>query len=114
MVSRLAAAVDELVGMDLDELSDAALAEEFVEVRGLIDRLEHRAATMLARAHHRGVPAGDGASSTPVWVQWKTGQRAGDAKLSLHAGLALEQLPLTDKAWAQGEISASAARTICA
>src|SRR5882724_4771293 len=114
MVSGLSAAVDELVGIDLDELCDAALAEEIVDVRRQIDRLEHRFATVLARAHHRGVPAGDCASSTPAWVQWKTGQRAGDAKLSLHAGLALEHLALTDKAWAQGEISASAARTICA
>ncbi len=35
-----------------------------------------------------------------------------DPEIRLHAGLACERLALTAKAWAQGEISASAARTI--
>jgi hypothetical protein len=46
-------------------------------------------------------------------VQAHTGQRVGEARASLEAGLGLERLPLTAKAWAQGEISASAARAIC-
>jgi hypothetical protein len=68
---------------------------------------------LLVGVHDRLVPFGEGASSTPAWAQWRAGQRAGEAKASLEAGLACEQLTLTAKAWAQGEISASAARTIC-
>jgi hypothetical protein len=82
-------------------------------VRREIDRLEASAARLLAGVHHRGIPAGDGAASTPAWSQWQTGQRVSEARASLDAGTACESLPLTAKAWAQGEISASAARTIC-
>jgi Domain of unknown function (DUF222) len=48
-----------------------------------------------------------------MWAQAKTGQRSADAKALLETGLACESLPLTAKAWVQGEISTSAARTIC-
>jgi Domain of unknown function (DUF222) len=77
-----------------------------------IDRREAIAARFLAAVHLRGIPAGDGASSTPPWVQSETGQRWGDARASLDAGLACESMPLMAKAWEQGEISTSAVRTI--
>ena len=77
-----------------------------------LDRLEAVAARLLVGVHERLVPFGAGASSTPAWAQWKAGQRFQDVKASLDAGFACEQLPLTAKAWAQGEISSSAARSI--
>lgn len=40
-------------------------------------------------------------------------QRLSGARASLQSGLACASLPLTAKAWAQGEISAGAARAIC-
>jgi hypothetical protein len=106
-------AVDTLVDTDISMLSDTAMRVEFLEVRRMIDRLESYAARLLVGVHGRGIPAGDGASSTPVWVQAQTGQRVSEAKASLAAGQACDSLPLTAKAWAQGEISASAAHTIC-
>ncbi len=90
-----------------------ALADRFVELRAEIDRLESQAARLLVAVEDRGIPYGQGATSVGAWAQWRTGQRWADAKASFDAGLACEQLPLTAKAWAQGEISASAARTIC-
>jgi Domain of unknown function DUF222./HNH endonuclease. len=105
--------VDRLVDTDISEMPDAAVRAEFVELSRAIDRLEHRRARLLAVIHRRGIPNGDGAASTPMWAQWQTGQRAGEARAALDAGLACETLPLTAKAWAQGEISASAGRTIC-
>jgi hypothetical protein len=48
-----------------------------------------------------------------MWVQFQTGQRLRDARLALATGKAVETLPLVAKAWAQGEISANAAATIC-
>ena len=48
-----------------------------------------------------------------AWAQWHTGQRWMEAKASFDAGVVCERLALTAKAWAQGEISASSARTIC-
>jgi hypothetical protein len=93
-------------------LCDGEIRERFIEARREIDRLESYAAGLLVSAHGRGVPAGEGATSTPVWVQLRTGQRFRDARISLHTGKACETLPLVAKAWAQGEISATAAATI--
>jgi hypothetical protein len=93
-------------------LCDGEIRVRFIEARREIDRLERYAATMLVAAHRRGVPAGEGASSTPVWVQLQSGQRFRDTRISLHAGKASETLPLVAKAWVQGEISANAAATI--
>jgi hypothetical protein len=69
---------------------------------------------LLVALHGRGIPSGEGASSTPVWVQFQTGQRVRDARVSLATGRAVESLPLVAKSWAQGEISANAAATIAA
>src|SRR5450432_1807336 len=104
--------IDELEALDPSQLCDSEIRETFIEVRCEIDRLESYAARMLVGAHGRGVPAGEGASSTPVWVQLQTGQRLRDARISLATGRACESLPLVAKAWAQGEISANAAATI--
>jgi hypothetical protein len=113
-VSRpLTTVVDELVDVDASSLCDGELRARFIEARREIDRLESYAARMLVGAHGRGVPAGEGASSTPMWVQLQTGQRTRDARISLQTGRACESLALVAKAWTQGEISANAAATIC-
>src|ERR1700694_3843026 len=112
MSGALTAAVDELVEIDVSMLCDSEIRETYLGVRRDIDRQEAFAAQLLAAAHRRGIPAGDGASSTPAWAQTKAGLRWSEAKASLAAGLACESLPLMAKAWVQGEISASAARTI--
>jgi hypothetical protein len=113
MAETIGRLVDELVDTHNSLVSDAAMRAEFVELRRDIDRLEGYAARLLAALHRRGIPDGDGAASTPAWVEFQTGQRWSEAKASLDAGLACETLPLTAKCWAQGEISAAAARTIC-
>jgi Domain of unknown function (DUF222) len=113
MLEALTRVVDELVEFDASLMCDAEIRESFLALRREIDRQEAVAARLLVGVARRGIPAGDGAASTPAWVQFETGQRFTDAKASLSAGRACEVLPVTAKAWAQGEISASAARTIC-
>jgi Domain of unknown function (DUF222) len=105
--------VEELAALDVSVLCDSEIREIFLDLRRDIDRREAVAARLLAVLHGRGIPAGDGASSTPAWVQSQTGQRFSEARASLDAGQACASLPLVAKAWAQGEISAGAARTIC-
>jgi hypothetical protein len=105
--------IDELAALDVSLLCDSEIRETFLELRRDIDRREAVAARLLAGLHGRGIPAGDGASSTPAWSQTQTGQRFSEAKASLEAGQACESLRLVAKAWAQGEISAGAARAIC-
>src|SRR5260221_9766599 len=113
MLATMAWTCEELLDIDVSALCDSEIREAFFENRRLSDRLEASAALLLAAAHRRGLPAGDGASSTAAWANAQTGQRYSEAKASLDAGLACEALPLTAKAWAQAEISASAARAIC-
>ncbi|HEX4492797.1 MAG TPA: hypothetical protein VH914_16445, partial [Acidimicrobiia bacterium] len=113
MLNELRAAVDGVVGVPTDELADGALRAELLLVAREIDRLEHRRARLLAAIHRRGIPNADGAGSTPAWAQHLTGQPRRDARNSLGAGLTCDELPLTSKAWAQGEISTGAALAIC-
>jgi hypothetical protein len=112
MLDGLVRSVDEVVGRDVGLMPDSEIRETIIALRREVDRAEAFAARLVAVAHHRTIPAGDGAASTPAWLQWQTGQRVSEAKAVLAAGLACESLPLTAKAWAQGEISSSAARTI--
>jgi hypothetical protein len=113
VVAVLERAVDQIVACDVSDMTDAATRAEFLELSRVSDRIDHRKAVLLAAIHRRGIPNGDGAASTPLWAQSHAGQRAGEARALLEAGVACASLPLTDKAWAQGEITASAARTIC-
>lgn len=113
MIETLNAAVERLVANDVECMVDPAVRAEYIELSREVDRLLHRQALLLATLHRRGIPFENGAASTAAWAQANTGQRVGEARASLEAGIACETLPLTAKAWAQGEISASAARAIC-
>jgi hypothetical protein len=104
--------INELEALDASVLCDSEIRETFIELRRENDRREAVAARLLVALHGRGIPVGEGATSTPVWVQFQTGQRLRDARISLATGKACEALPLVAKAWAQGEISADAAATI--
>jgi hypothetical protein len=64
MSAALTTIVDELVDVDASGLCDGELRARFVEVRREIDRLESYAARMLVGVHGRGIPSGEGASST--------------------------------------------------
>src|ERR671911_3101151 len=53
-LASLTAAVEELAAEDLDRLSDAALAEQVLELRRLLDRLEGQWLHQLAAVDGRG------------------------------------------------------------
>ena len=111
-LDELTAVVDQPTASPVATMSDAALRAELFGLCGALDRIEHRVATLSAAADRRALAWADGHGSTPAWIQAKTGTSRRDAKALLSAGLALDSLPLVDKAWAQGEISTSAATTI--
>ena len=108
----LAQVADQLMALDMSGWPDAALEDVFLGLRREIDRLECAASGWLAAIEGRGIPFARGAASTSAWVQWQAGQRWPDARDSLRAGKARQLLPLTSRAWAEGSISGSAARTI--
>src|SRR5882724_11980198 len=113
MLGTLERAVEEIVAGDVANLCDSEIRERFVATRRTMDRLDAHLAELLTAVHHRKLALGDGAVSSAAWVQGQTGQRIADARLSLAMGLACESLPVTKKAWHQGEISTSLAATIC-
>ena len=102
----------DIVDIDVSIMGDSELRETYVECRRDIDRREAFAARVLLAIHRRGIPSGDGASSTGAWVQAQTGQRVSDANAMLATAKACASLPSTAKAWAAAEISTSAAGLI--
>jgi hypothetical protein len=108
MLSTLAPSVD----ADLSEWCDAEVRQAVIALRREIDQREAFAARLVVAVQQRGIATGEGAHSTAAWMRYETGQRIGEANASLTAGTVCETMPLLAKAWAQGEISASAARTI--
>lgn len=106
--------VDDRSGLGPDALGDAALADELLALRRQIDRLEARFARLAWAAHRRGIGAADGSASTGAWLRWRAGMREGEARMAIEAGETCELLPEAARAWAAGEISSGAARTIVA
>ena len=113
MLEALDRAVDDVVGVDVSGMCASEIRERIVGMRRAMDRQDAHLAALVAAAHHHKLALGDGAVSTAAWVQAQTGQRVGDARVVLAMGLACETLPVTAKAWANGEISTSLAGTIC-
>jgi hypothetical protein len=58
-LTALATAVDELAAQDLDGLADAALAEQVLALRRLLDRLEGLWLQTLAAVDGRGAAGAD-------------------------------------------------------
>jgi len=77
-LASLAVAVDGLAALDLDGLTDAALAEQVLVLRGLVDRLEGHWLRQLAVVDGRGAAGADqgqevgstlaGCGPSCVWV----------------------------------------------
>jgi hypothetical protein len=64
-LARLTAAVDELDGRDLQGLTDAALAEQTLGLRRLVDRLEGQWLQHLAAVDARGAAGADQGVQAP-------------------------------------------------
>jgi Domain of unknown function (DUF222)/HNH endonuclease len=116
-LAALAAAVDELAAQDLDRLSDAALAEQALELRRLLDRLEGQWLQRLAAVDGRGVAgAEDGlqAGSTAGWLRNRLHLGAGAAASAVRTARALfcGPLPATAEALTGGAISVAHAQVL--
>jgi Domain of unknown function (DUF222) len=111
-LAALAAAVDGLAAQDLNRLPDAALAEQVLELRRLLDRLEGHWLQQLAAVDGRGAAgAEDGlqAGSTAGWLRNRLHLGAGTAASAVRTARALFRGPLTQTAQALGDGQLSAA-----
>ncbi|HEV2895881.1 MAG TPA: DUF222 domain-containing protein, partial [Actinomycetota bacterium] len=113
----LTAVVDDLATQDLHRLTDAALAEQVLEMRRLVDRLEGHWLNDLAAVDARGAAGaeeGQPADSTAGWLRNRLRMGAGTATSVVRTARALFRGPLTATAQAltDGEISAAHARVL--
>jgi Domain of unknown function (DUF222) len=112
VVSELLSALDELAGIDLDELSEDALLDL---VGGLVTASNRMAAALTSAvraADRREAYRRDGAVSMKGWLRGSCRMSPDLATSTVSTGRRLEQLPQTAAAFAAGEISAAHARVI--
>jgi len=98
----LPAVLDELEAEDLDHLSDSALAEELLALRGWLDGLEGQWLRRLAAVDARGAAGADRGQPVPSTAGWLRN------RLRLGAGAATESVR-TARALFRGPLSATAA-----
>jgi Domain of unknown function (DUF222)/HNH endonuclease len=116
-LATLTAAVDRLAARDLTGLADAALAEQLLQLRRLLDRLEGHWLQRLATVDARGAAGSDQgtpAASTASWLRNRLRMSAGAAASAVRTARALFGGPLTGTAQAlcDGEISAAHASAL--
>jgi hypothetical protein len=117
MAAVVAAAVEGLAAEDLDGLPDAALAEEIVRLRRLMDGLEGQWLRRLAAVDARGAAGADQdqpALSTASWLRNRLRVGAGAATSSVRTARALFRGPLaqTGQALTNGEVSVAQCRVV--
>src|ERR671913_1210185 len=118
-LASLTAAVEELAAEDLDRLSDAALAEQVLELRRLLDRLEGQWLHQLAAVDGRGAAGaeqGQQVGSTAAWLRGRLRLGASTASSAVRTARALFRGPLTETARALtgGELSPAHAQVVAA
>jgi hypothetical protein len=113
----LAEVVDGLAAQDLEGLTDAALAEQALGLRRLVDRLEGQWLQHLAAVDGRGAAGADQgtpAPSTASWLRNRLHLGAAAATSCVRTARALFRGPLTGTAQAlcDGELSAAHASAL--
>jgi hypothetical protein len=91
-LASLTAAVEELAAEDLDRLSDAALAEQVLELRRLLDRLEGQWLHQLAAVDGRGAAGAEAdqqVGSTAAWLRNRLHLGTGTAASAVRTARAL-------------------------
>src|SRR5918993_5772344 len=118
-LASLTAAVEELAAQDLDRLDDAALANQVLELRRLLDRLEGQWLQQLAAVDGRGAAGAEAdqqIGSTTAWLGNRLRLGARTATSNVRTARALFRGPLTKTAHALvgGELSVAHAQVLAA
>src|SRR5512132_3690213 len=118
-LAALTAEIDAFLAQDLDRLTDAALAEEILELRPQIDRLEGGWLQHLAAVDARGAAGAEQDrqfGSTAAWLRARLRMAATTATSQVRTARALFRgpLPATAAALCAGELSAAHAEVLAA
>ena len=116
-LAALTAAVEDLTGEDLDGLADATLADDELQLRRLLDRLEGHWLKGLATLDARGAAGAEAdvqAGSTAGWLRSRLRMGAGAAHSAVRTARALFRGPLaqTAQALTNGELSVAHATVL--
>src|SRR3712207_9379689 len=105
-MGELQSALDALAALDLDELPDGPLLEHLREVVVAVNRLTAHATRVTRRADVRAAGEHDGATTMQSWLRGHLRVSGALAKQLVAAGRILEQLPATERAFADGALGA--------
>ncbi|MDQ3991891.1 MAG: HNH endonuclease [Actinomycetota bacterium] len=108
-MSELRSAIEALRGEVLSELPDAVVEEDFAEVHRACEQLQVERLRRLVEIERRRLFERDGHVSAAAWLRTRFKVTHGAARADLRLGRALEEMPATRRALADGEISASVA-----
>jgi hypothetical protein len=104
-MSGLGSAIDELVVEDLDNVADAALSADVVELRRQADRLEAQWLRRVTEVDRRGTWQADGALSPTAWLRDRCRLAPGAARERVVVGRRLaDDLDETRAAFEDGDI----------
>lgn len=112
MVSTLRSALEELQGEDLRYLGDEELEADFGELERAADQLAGERLRRLAEIDRRGSFRRDGYLSSSSWVADRFRMAWSVATHQVRVARALEHMPATRRALAEGEVSRSAVRVL--
>jgi hypothetical protein len=112
MQETLARLVDAVVEVDPTDLADAALTEWVPALLRARARLDAALVAAVAVADARGVAAGQGCASTTAWLRAAGHVEPSAAGRLVATARALPHLPVTEAAFAAGEIDLAAAAAV--
>ena len=113
-MSMLRSALDELRSQDLRFLSDDELESGLDELERAAGAIEAESARWVAEVERRGAFAREGHVSVTSWVNQRLRTGWSDAARRVRLSRALEQMPDTREALAEGEVSRGAVEQIVA
>jgi hypothetical protein len=111
-VSGVRSALDELRGEDLSAVTDEELEADFGELQRAACSLESERLRRLAEIHRRASFRRDGYLSTSSWLACRFHVGSSAASDQVRVARALEEMPATREALADGEVSTQAVRAL--
>ena len=107
-MSKLLSALEEIFTEDLDRLDHDGLEEEFADLERAADVVLSQRLKWLGSIERRGTYAKDGHLSITSWLAGRFRKTWSAASRLVRQARALEQMPSTREALAEGEITSSA------
>src|SRR5438477_11957852 len=109
-MSSIRSALDELQAEDLRSLGDDELEDDLLELERSATVLLGERLRRLAEIERRRTYLRDGYLSASVWVGRRAGLSPSEAKQQVRMARAIEQMPVTERALREGEVTGSAVR----